>query len=207
MNNLIYSLQVCNGSICIAINSEPCECRNESQACDACCQLDIGCVSTFDIAERNINGLRDLLPNGIGVHLQVGQPCANFTGNCDFLNRCFLVDENGALLRLADLFFNSDTFNATLDFISNMWWVILLIAVVVLIVMFMVVLFFHCVLPRPEHAINRARRKSIRRQRKVGHYPENQGRYREPHQDLNRVNTPPGFPRGDYPQNFPEYYS
>lgn len=149
--------------MCIALDLDQCECEESERACEVCCVLmDGACTSTFVIADDpNNQELAMMLPNGTGQHVQIGSPCRNFTGNCDFLNNCLLVDENGALLRLTDLFFNSPLFRRVVTFVTEMWWVVVIAAVVLLVLIFLLVLLVHCLLPRPEHVQNRMRRKSL----------------------------------------------
>ena len=111
-------LQTCNGTLCSILNPplEECECSLLSQACHVCCVVDSTCISTFDIAERDLNALRLMLPNMTGGNRTIGTPCANFTGYCDALNNCQAVDEDGALFRLANLFFDSEALRKFLDF-------------------------------------------------------------------------------------------
>ena len=80
-----------------------------------CCMIEGECTSTIDIANSE-SDLRDDLPNGMGQNLTVGSPCANFTGYCDLLNNCLAVDEDGALFRLANLFFNSEALRRFIEF-------------------------------------------------------------------------------------------
>ena len=105
-----------------------------------------------------------MLPNRTGQVLDVGFPCNNFTGYCDFLNVCRLVDDEGALSRLTDLIFNSQAIQTILTVVQEYFWAPLVGIVVLLIVMFLLVLGCHCLLPRPDHMKKRSeRRKSIRR--------------------------------------------
>ena len=144
-----------------------CECSDAEESCEICCLIDDVCVSTIAIAADPDNPFRELLPGQMGRHHIVGFPCGNFTGYCDFFNRCMLVDSEGALSRLANLVFESDTFNDVADFVEDMWWVVVLALVGILLIMFFLVLIIHLVLPRPEHVKKRAeRRKTIRRSRK-----------------------------------------
>ena len=125
------------------------------------------CASTIRIAAENTAGMRDRLPNSMGRYHQVGFPCSNFTGYCDFFNRCMAVNSDGAINQLANIF-NSEAFLQVIDWIREMWWAVLLIGLGVLVIMFLIVLACHLALPRPEHAKMRAdRRKTIRQSRKV----------------------------------------
>ena len=178
--------------MCVALNLTQCECSNVTQACHVCCVLNGTCTSTIQIANDNIMGLRDQLPGQMGRNIQVGRPCANFTGYCDFLNSCMLANEDGALFRLANLLFNSAAFRRFLDFIRTMWWVLVIAGVGLLVILFFVVLFFHCVLPRPKHVKSREERRSIRR------------RHRNQQHD-GGYNTQQDFPPGHYPQNYHQY--
>lgn len=150
--------------------AEDCECPSLEEACDVCCLIDNGtCISTVRIAEEDINGLRDSLPNGMGAQHQVGFPCADFTGYCDFLMNCMPVDSEGALERLANVLFDSDAFNTAVEWVEDMWWAVILIVVGVLVALFFIVLIVHLLLPRaqPKHMRERAeRRRTIRRSRK-----------------------------------------
>ena len=159
-------IQSCNGTICLALDLMDCECTALDQACHVCCLLEDRCTSTMELATNNAT-LRDKLPNMMGRFVQVGRPCANFTGYCDFLNNCTLVDEDGALARLANLFFNSELFRRTLDFVTNMWWVVVIAVVAVFVIMFIVVILFHCFLPRAEIVKSHPRRKPSFKKRVV----------------------------------------
>ncbi len=82
-------LQFCTGTYCVALGLADCECSSAAQACHVCCKMggtDGNCTSTIDIAEQDINGLATFLPGGMGANKQVGFPCLNFTGYCDFFN-------------------------------------------------------------------------------------------------------------------------
>ena len=139
-----------------------------SELCHVCCELNGICTSTIVIAEQDLEGLRRLLPGGVGRNVQVGRPCSNFTGYCDFLNNCTEADLNGAIFRLGNLLFNSELFRRTLDFISNKWWAVLLIALGLLFSMFMIVVLFHIFLPRAEIVQSHPRKMSIKyKNRKV----------------------------------------
>lgn len=114
-------------------------------------------MSTFDIAGTS---MRTLLPSSTGQLLQVGFPCQNFSGYCDFFHRCMRVDNDGALSRLANFFLNSTGFQQAIVWITQMWWVVLIVAVGVLVIMFVIVVIFHIVLPRPKY--RRARKRQPR---------------------------------------------
>ena len=153
----------------MALSLPDCECEDFDESCDACCLMEdnVTCVSTIQIAEENIDGLRDLLPNGMGRSRPIGFPCGGFTGYCDFFNQCMIVDSEGALERLANILFDSDALSELAEDIEEMWWAVVLVAVGVIVIMFVVVLTVHLLLPRPEHAKQRAqRRKTLRRSRK-----------------------------------------
>lgn len=116
----MFLSQTCNGTLCLALDLEPCECSTMAESCHVCCVLSNSmCVSTIQIASMNISGLQSRLPGGMGGNRTVGTPCANFTGYCDLLSNCMAVDENGALFRLANLFFNSELLRRFLDFASQ----------------------------------------------------------------------------------------
>ena len=159
--------QQCTGTVCVSLGLANCECPTEGESCHVCCVLSNGtCASTIRIAAENTDGLRDQLPNSMGRFQQVGFPCGNFTGYCDFINNCMIVNSEGALRRLTNIF-SSEEFLRAIDWIRNMWWVVLLVGVGVLVIMFFIVLILHLILPRPEHAKKRAeRRRTIRRSRK-----------------------------------------
>ena len=197
MSDHSLSFQTCTGSICVTVDLPSCNCIGDL-SCHVCCLIDNGtCASTVAIAAENTDGLRDNLPDGMGRYLEVGFPCGNFTGYCDFFNRCMIVEEEGALSRLADLLFNSEGFRLAIQWIRDMWWAVLLIGVGILVIMFVIVLVFHLILPRPEHVRKRAeRRKTIRRSRRQ---PGPQ-----PH-EMKAPNTQ-GNP-SNYPQSYPQYYS
>ena len=159
-------LQQCTGTVCVSLSLSNCECPTAAESCHICCELSNGtCASTIRIAAENTDGLRDRLPNSMGRY-QVGFPCGNFTGYCDFFNNCMIVNSEGALRRLTNIF-SSEAFLSAIDWIRNMWWAVLLIGVGVLVIMFFIVLICHLILPRPKHAKKRAeRRRTIRRSRK-----------------------------------------
>ena len=160
--------QRCTGTVCVSLGLRDCECPTDEESCHICCRLaNQTCASTIRIAAENTGGMRDRLPNSMGRYHQVGFPCSNFTGYCDFFNRCMVVNSDGALNRLANIF-NSEAFLQAIDWIREMWWVVLLIGLGVLVIMFFLVLICHLILPRPDHAKMRAeRRKTIRQSRKV----------------------------------------
>ena len=138
-----------------------CECSLQTEACHVCCKLDNGsCISTIALASENST----MLPNGMGAIRPVGFPCQQFTGYCDFFDNCAMIDSDGALRRLANIF--SQFFGPAIEWIRDMWWAVLLIAVGVLVIMFVIVLVFHLILPRPKHAKHRAERRRTLRQRK-----------------------------------------
>ncbi len=130
----------------------------------------------MDIATNNTNNLRRKLPGMMGRFVQVGLPCANFTGYCDFLNNCTAVDEEGALFRLANLFFNSEVFRRTLDFITRMWWVVVLGVLGLFVVMFLIVILFHCFLPHAEivksHRRPTIKKRRVRPNQRDGHHSQ-----------------------------------
>ncbi len=79
--------QFCTGTYCVALGLPDCECSAAEQACHVCCRLPgANCTSTLDIAAEDIQGLASDLPGGMGANKQVGFPCVNFTGYCDFFN-------------------------------------------------------------------------------------------------------------------------
>ena len=162
------SPQQCTGTVCVSLGLRDCECPTDAESCHICCRLtNQTCASTIRIAAENTGGMRDRLPNSMGRYHQVGFPCSNFTGYCDFFNRCMVVNSDGALNRLANIF-NSEAFLQAIDWIREMWWAVLLVGLGVLVIMFFIVLICHLILPRPEHAKMRAeRRKTIRQSRKV----------------------------------------
>ena len=161
-----FSPQECTGTVCVSLDLRDCECPTEEESCHVCCVLANGtCGSTIRIAAENMAGMRDRLPNSMGRYHQVGFPCSNFTGYCDFFNRCMVVNSDGALNRLANVV--SSTISLAIDWIRDRWWAVLLMGVGVLLVMFFIVLVCHLILPRPEHAKFRAeRRRSIRQSRR-----------------------------------------
>ena len=164
-----------------------------NQSCHVCCVYNGVCTSSIVLAQQN-ETIRNRLPGMMGRNVTVGSPCANFTGYCDFLSNCRSADENGALVRLGNLFFNSEAFRRAIDFVTRMWWVVLIVAVVILVIMFAVVILFHCILPRPEHAKNRdERRRTKRRNRQVAAGGGEGANYNQ-------------FEQGNYPQNYPQYY-
>ena len=168
---------MCTGSVCTALDQArasnstaitDCECSDAEESCEICCLIDDVCVSTIAIAADPDNPFRELLPGQMGRHHIVGFPCGNFTGYCDFFNRCMLVDSEGALSRLANLVFESDTFNDVADFVEDMPWAVPVVVVGVIVIMLVMVVTVHFLLPRPEHVKERAeRRKTIRRARKL----------------------------------------
>ena len=160
-------LQQCTGTVCVSLGLSNCECPTAGESCHICCELSNGtCASTIRIAAENTDGLRDRLPNSMGRYQEVGFPCGNFTGYCDFFNNCMIVNSEGALRRLTNIF-SSEAFLSAIDWIRNMWWAVLIIGVGVLVIMFFIVLICHLILPRPEHAKKRAeRRNTIRKSRK-----------------------------------------
>lgn len=151
----------CTGTICISLGLQDCECTDVSLQCHLCCILPNGtCASTVNI----LNEDPSLLPNRTGQVLDVGFPCNNFTGYCDFLNVCRLVDDEGALSRLTDLIFSSQAIQTILTVVEEYFWAPIVGIVVLLILMFLLVLGCHFLLPRPDHMKKRSeRRKSIRR--------------------------------------------
>ena len=126
------------------------------------------CVSTIDAAASNAT-LAAMLPDGEGRFLPVGHPCDDFRGYCDNLQNCFIVDSEGALERLANIFFNADQLDAAIEWIRGHWWAVLVAGVGLLVGIFFIILIVHLLLPRPEHVKQRAeRRRTIRRSRKQG---------------------------------------
>ncbi len=149
-----------------------------------CCVLATGvCESTITIAETNTTASQ-LIPGGVGQVLEVGFPCNNFNGYCNFFNSCQLIDTDGALRRISDVFLNNAVVQSVVDFVQQYWWAPIVGAVVVIVALFLLVLGCHFILPRPKHMKKRSnRRKSIRQSRR--------GR--------NRVNNPGGY--SGYPQS------
>ena len=169
---------MCSGSICLALgpNITACECvGNAMEACEECCMFPNGsCISTFAIANADAT-LAERLPNGQGRNLQIGFPCKNFTGYCDFFNQCMVVDNNGAINRLADFFLNSATFQQAIDWIVNMWWVVLIVLVGLLVIMFVIVVIFHIILPRPKYRRKAAAKRRQQRTVPLDKYPGGHG--------------------------------
>uniref|UniRef100_A0A1X7U7R3 Disintegrin domain-containing protein n=1 Tax=Amphimedon queenslandica TaxID=400682 RepID=A0A1X7U7R3_AMPQE len=152
----------CTGSICVPLNLRDCECTQQDLKCHVCCELNEVCTSTISLAESN-DTARGYLPNGEGQFLQVGFPCNNFNGYCDFLNSCQPVQSEGALRRLTNLL-TGEQLESIIRYLTEYWWAALVGSVVTLVVLFLVVLACHCLLPRPEHMKKRGeRRKSLRR--------------------------------------------
>lgn len=120
------------------------------------------------------------LPNNEGRFLQIGFPCQNFSGYCDFFYRCMRVDNDGALDLITNLF-QSSTFRQIIDWIRNMWWVVLIVVVGLLVIMFVVVVIFHIILPRPKYRRERAKgRKRQQRTVPLQNYPgHSQGGYHQ----------------------------
>ena len=162
----LCTFQICSGSLCLALgaNFSACECvGNAQEACQVCCRFPNGsCISTFVIANSG-GDLAQRLPNGEGRNLQIGFPCKNFTGYCDFFNQCMVLDNDGALDRLFDFFLNSIGLQEAIDWIRNMWWVVLIVIVGLLIIMFVIVVVFHIILPRPKHRRKAAKRRQQKR--------------------------------------------
>ena len=171
--------QTCTGSICLALGLSACECQTSSEACHVCCRYDNGtCVSTFSIANTSMGSM---LPNSQGQYLAVGFPCRNFSGYCDFFNQCMIVDNDGALNRLANFFFNSAGIQQAIDWIISMWWVVLIVVVGILVIMFVIVVIFHVILPRPKYR-RKGNRQKKRQQRTVplqDYHGHHRGGYRE----------------------------
>ena len=92
----------------------------------------------------------------------IGFPCSNFSGYCDFFNQCMIVDNDGALNRLANFFLNSVGIQQAIDWITRMWWVAVIVIVGVLVIMFVIVIIFHMVIPRPKY-----RRKANKKPNRV----------------------------------------
>ena len=158
-----FFFQECTGSICIPLGLIQCECPTIEEACDVCCTLGNGsCVSTLRIASDDVNGLASKLPEGKGRNIGVGEACGNFTGYCDFLYNCQLVNSEGALSRLANIVLNQASINNVIDIVSSYWWAILLGGVGTLMLMFFVVVLCHFTLPRPEHMKRRAQKRRER---------------------------------------------
>ena len=171
----ISTLQVCEGSICIPLGLDDCECTVEENQCHVCCVLANGmCESTITIAENNETA-RQLLPGGVGQILEVGFPCNDFNGYCTFFNTCQLIDTDGALRRITDAFFNNAAVQSIVSFFEQYWWAPIVGAVVIVVGLFLLVLGCHFILPRPKHMKKRSdRRKSIRQSRR-GRNRVNQG--------------------------------
>ena len=132
------------------------------------------CESTINIAENNETA-RNILPEGVGQVLEIGFPCNDFNGYCNFFNMCQLIDTNGALRRITDAF--SNTISTVVDFFREYWWAPIVGAIVLIIVLFLIVLGCHFILPRPKHMKKRSeRRKSIRQSRR-GRNRVNHGGY------------------------------
>ena len=144
------------------LNLRDCECTEPGLKCHVCCELNGVCTSTISLAENNMTA-RENLPDGVGQNLQVGFPCDNFNGYCDFLNNCQPVQSEGALRRLTELF-TGEQLESIIRYITEYWWAAVVGSIVILIVLFVIVLACHCLLPRPEHMKKRGeRRKSLRR--------------------------------------------
>ena len=137
-----------------------CICSTKIESCHVCCLYDNGtCASSFNIANSLMGSM---LPNGRGQYLQIGFPCSNFSGYCDFFNQCMIVDNDGALNRLANFFLNSVGIQQAIDWITRMWWVAVIVIVGVLVIMFVIVIIFHMVIPRPKY-----RRKANKKPNRV----------------------------------------
>ena len=107
--------QQCTGTVCVSLGLANCECPTEGESCHVCCMLSNGtCASTIRIAAENTDGLRNLLPNSMGRFQQIGFPC----GNCDFINNCMIVNSEGALRRLTNIF-SSEEFLRAIDWIRG----------------------------------------------------------------------------------------
>ena len=92
---------MCNGSFCVVLGAESCECSSE-EVCDVCCMIGDQCLSTIAIANGSSGlpgmenmQLANMLPGKMGRRLPVGTPCNEFRGYCDALNNCFEVDSEG----------------------------------------------------------------------------------------------------------------
>ena len=153
---------MCTGSICVPLDLRDCECTQDGQKCHVCCELKGVCTSTILLAKDNETA-QGLLPNGIGQNLQVGFPCDNFNGYCDFFYTCQPVQSQGALDRLRD-FLGGQQLQNLISYVSSYWWGAVIGGVVLIVVLFFIVLACHFLLPRPEHMKKRGeRRKSLRR--------------------------------------------
>ena len=164
-SNGAYCLNgACTGTVCnVVLGMENCECTSAKSSCDVCCKIiTSGCVSSFSF--NSIFNTSFLAAHNIttGQHLQIGLPCANFTGHCDFLYNCQLVNSDGAL----KLVFSTITSNLgnILVQIKKYWWAALLAGVGVLVAMFLLVLACHFILPRPQQARRKAQQRINQKQ-------------------------------------------
>ncbi|XP_064387720.1 disintegrin and metalloproteinase domain-containing protein 10-like isoform X3 [Halichondria panicea] len=97
-------LEFCTGTYCVVLGLPDCECSAVEQACHVCCRFPDGnCTSTLNMAAEDIQGRAADLPGGMGANKQMGFPCVNFTGYCDFFNTCMTVNEDGACNQTSNL--------------------------------------------------------------------------------------------------------
>lgn len=156
----------CTGTICVLLGLDECECSQADLECHLCCRATNGtCVSTILYAQED-QSVRNLLPNRNGSYLEVGYPCQNFSGYCDFFYKCRPVNKEGALAKITNFITGSEVVQTAITYIVQYWWAAVIVGVVILVVLFAIVLLCHCILPRPEHMKKRDDRRREIRQRK-----------------------------------------
>lgn len=154
----------CTGSVCVLLQLPDCECTDEELSCHVCCQIPDGtCISTINLPQQN-ESAGEILLDTKGKLLPVGHACKNYTGFCDFFNKCRPVNEEGALTRLTNIISGSTTVLTAVSWLRQYWWASIIMAVAILVILFVIVLACHCLLPRPEHMKKRGeRRRTIRK--------------------------------------------
>ena len=118
------------------------------------------CDSTITIAETNTTASQ-LIPGGVGQVLDVGFPCDDFNGYCNFFNTCQLIDTDGALKRITNVFLNNAVIQSVVDFITQYWWAPIVGVIVISIILFLLMLGCHFILPRPQHMKKRSKRRTV----------------------------------------------
>ncbi|XP_065658386.1 disintegrin and metalloproteinase domain-containing protein 10 isoform X2 [Hydra vulgaris] len=108
----------CTGSLCLieTYNKNECQCSKDGELCDVCCQRN-----------NDTSTCKSLSQPSSKKQLPPGSACNQYSGYCDFLNKCRKVDADGPLSRLKQMIFSLKTYNTILDWIKTYWWACVLI--------------------------------------------------------------------------------
>ncbi|XP_060738686.1 disintegrin and metalloproteinase domain-containing protein 10 [Tachysurus vachellii] len=114
----------CSRSLCVLHGLEQCDCpgENKKEKCHMCCQQRGNpktCASTT-------SSVLSVYFKGQQVSLLPGSPCYKNQGYCDHFQTCRLLDADGPIARLKNVFLNLREYDDVADWMKAHWWAILL---------------------------------------------------------------------------------